>query len=116
MNLSLEHVVLALAALFVVWTLLKRRGDVSAAEARRLVGAGARLVDVRSPGEFASGHLDGAVNIPVQELGSQLGKLGARDRPVVLYCASGARSAIAARMLKSQGFSTVRNLGAMSRW
>lgn len=116
MNLSFEHVALALVALFVAWMLLKRRGDVSPAEARELVKGGARLIDVRSPGEFAAGHLDGAVNVPVQELGAKLEKVGAKDRPVVLYCASGARSAMAARMLKAGGWTSVRNLGAMSRW
>ncbi len=116
MNLSAEHVYLAVGALVVVYMLLKRKGDVTSVEARKLVQEGARLVDVRSPGEFASGHIDGALNIPVNVIGNRATEIGPKDKPVILYCASGARSATAARVLKSKGFGTVRNLGAMSRW
>jgi phage shock protein E len=116
-HLSPEYVVYGLCFLVVAWMLLKRRGDISSAEARKMVQtAGARLVDVRTPSEFAARHIEGAVNIPVDALGASLKKVGPRDRPVVLYCASGARSALAARVLKQNGFKTVRNLGAMSRW
>jgi phage shock protein E len=116
LHFDVETVFYGAAALFVAWMLLRRRGDISSQEARRLVQEGARLLDVRTPGEFAAGHLDGALNIPVQELGSSLKRVGSKDKPVVVYCASGARSAMAARMLKASGWATVRNLGAMSRW
>lgn len=45
----------------------------------------AQVIDVRSPGEFAGGHLAGAINIPVGELGDRLAEVGAKDRPLVLY-------------------------------
>ena len=64
-------------------------------EAHRLVSAGATLLDVRTRDEFAGGHVDGAVNIPVDELPARIGEL-ATDRPVVAYCRSGRRSAHAA--------------------
>ena len=83
---------------------------------RRLVEAGARLVDVRTPQEFANGHIPGAVNMPVQDLERRMGELTGKDRPIVLYCRSGARSSSAARMLKSAGYTEVHDLGAMSRW
>jgi phage shock protein E len=95
---------------------LATRGDVRGPQARELVAAGARLVDVRSPAEFASGHLPGAVNVPVDALERRLGDVGPKDRPVVVYCASGARSAHAKRVLLASGWSDVRNLGAMSAW
>lgn len=103
--------VLALGYLF-----LKQGGDIDGAEARRQVESGARLVDVRSPGEYASGHLPGALNLPVDQLSSRLGELEDKSKPVVLYCRSGARSARAAEVLKGAGYKTVHNLGAMSRW
>lgn len=103
-------------ALIAAWLLFKQLTQVSPARARELVKAGARLIDVRSPGEYASGHLPGSVNVPVGELGARLGELGAKDAPKIVYCASGARSAIARSMLKGQGFTQVFNLGAMSRW
>lgn len=91
-------------------------GKVAPGKARSLVEGGARLVDVRTPGEFAGGHIEGAVNVPLQELDARLGEVGEKARPVVLYCASGMRSASAARLLKRAGFQDVHDLGAISRW
>jgi phage shock protein E len=105
-----------LAAVIVAFLLWKRAGQIDSAEAHRLVQEGAKLVDVRSPGEFAAGHIAGAVNIPVGDLRARADSLGAKDRPVVLYCASGSRSAMARSTLMGLGFTQVYNLGGMSRW
>lgn len=102
--------------LIVAFLVFKRLGQVSSADARRMVQEGAKLVDVRSPGEFSSGHLPGAINVPLQELSSHVKKLGEKDKPVVLYCASGTRSAMAKSTLKGLGFTQVHNLGSMGRW
>lgn len=83
-------------------------------EARRLVAAGATLLDVRTPEEFSDAHLEGARNIPVSDLGARMGEVP-RGRPVVVYCASGARSASATSMLRAAGYDA-RNLGMMSSW
>lgn len=78
---------------------------------------GAVLLDVRTPQEFAEGHVDGALNIPVQELESKLASLPAtKDQDVVVYCRSGVRSARASGILKNAGFTRVHDLGAMSNW
>jgi phage shock protein E len=111
---ALLGVALVLAA--AVFLLVRRRGDLTPDEAHRLVERGALLVDVRSPDEFAAGHLPNAVNVPVGELDARLGELGPKDRPLVLYCRSGNRSARAAGTLTRAGFTGVHNLGAMSRW
>ncbi|WP_224242971.1 rhodanese-like domain-containing protein [Hyalangium gracile] len=88
-----------------------------AGEARRWVAQeGALLLDVRSAQEFAAGHLPGAVNVPVSQLAAQVGTLGDKGRPVVVYCASGVRSTRATSMLREAGFSRVLNLGIMSAW
>ena len=107
---------LVVAVLVVAYFAFLRGGDVSGTEARRLVQAGGRLVDVRTPGEFASGHIDGAVNIPLQELEQRLGELKPLDSPIVLYCRSGNRSGRASRLLKGAGYSAVHDLGSISRW
>lgn len=117
----MSHAVLKVAGVIVAvlvvgYLAFKPGGEVSGSEARRLVADGARLVDVRTPGEFAAGHLPGAVNIPVQELDRRMAELDAKDRPIVLYCRSGNRSGHAARMLEGAGYSQVHDLGAMSRW
>jgi len=109
--------ILVLAAFALVGLLLFRgSGDTTGIDARRLVGEGAAIVDVRTTEEFASGHIDGAVNIPVVELRHRMGEIGPKDVPVVVYCRSGNRSATAARTLKEGGFKSVHDLGPMSAW
>ena len=100
----------------VVMAVVRARGRVSGAQAKQLVDGGALLLDVRSPGEFGSMHIPGATNIPVQELKGRLGELGAKDRDIVLYCASGMRSGGAAGMLRGAGFTSVHDLGPMAAW
>ena len=114
---TVQATVLVIAlVLFVGYFLFMKGGDTTSEQAHALVRAGARLVDVRTPGEFAAGHLPGAINIPVQELDRRLGELEPKEPAVVLYCRSGHRSGNAARTLKSAGFAAVHDLGAMSRW
>jgi phage shock protein E len=106
----------AFAAIVIAFQVFRRMGQISGLKARELVQSGAKLVDVRSPGEFNQGHLPGAVNVPLQEIGARLKSLGAKDKPVVLYCASGTRSAMAVSALKNAGYQQVFNLGGMGRW
>lgn len=91
--------------------------SLKSAEVHALVDQGALLLDVRSPAEFAEGHLAGAINIPVQELESRLAELPAdKTREVLVYCRSGMRSARARTMLLAAGFVKVDDLGAMANW
>jgi phage shock protein E len=83
------------------------------ANVKQMIENGARIVDVRSPDEFADGAYPGAVNIPLGILGAKLDELGPKDGPIVLYCASGARSAQAARILKQAGFADAVNAGGL---
>jgi len=97
---------------FVAWKI--RRSWRSPAELRaiaELLAQGALLVDVRTPGEFAAGHIPGAQNVPV----GATGKLSRekRSRGIVVYCASGMRSAGAAGRLRAAGFEKVLDLGPM---
>lgn len=85
----------------------------AASEVKSMIGAGARIVDVRTPEEFEDESYPGAVNIPLSTLASRVGELGPKDGPIVLYCASGARSAQAARILKQSGFTKVVNAGGL---
>jgi NADPH-dependent 2,4-dienoyl-CoA reductase/sulfur reductase-like enzyme/rhodanese-related sulfurtransferase len=71
------------------------------------------IVDVRTRGEFRSGAYPGAINIPLDELQSKLSELGSKDREITVYCASGARSSYAQRMLMQLGFSKVTNGGGL---
>lgn len=73
------------------------------------------LLDVRTPEEFATGHISGAANISVQTLAARLAEVP-KDEPVVVYCRSGNRSATAVQMLKEAGYTTVYDLGGVIAW
>ena len=89
--------------------------NISKTEARALVANGALLLDVRTPEEFDERHIDGALNIPVQELAARILELGPKTRPVVVYCRSGARSATAAALMKGAGYE-VADIGGIGNW
>lgn len=117
-----EVLLAAAAALVLTWLVgrllsrpspetASRMKRVSGSEARELKKRGVPFVAVFSASEFAQAHIPGSVNIPVQELGARLGELKEADE-VVVYCASGMRSARAARLLAESG-KTVYDLGSM---
>ena len=107
---------LALGAVVVAFFVLTRIGKITGQRARELVSAGAKLVDVRTPAEFSRGHIDGAENVPLDRIGAHAGALLKEERAIVVYCASGMRSASAKRALKAAGAREVYDLGGMSRW
>jgi rhodanese-related sulfurtransferase len=78
-------------------------------------GAEHLLVDVRTAEEFATGHIPGAVNIPVQELQQRLEEIP-QDTAVVLYCRSGNRSGQAASILGDAGYPEIYDLGGIVAW
>lgn len=84
-------------------------------EFAELIAQGAIILDVRSKGEYAGGHITGSINIPVDQLRQNIHKLKNRNKPVITCCASGSRSAMAKSILKSNGYSEVHNGGAWNR-
>ena len=77
------------------------------------IEAGALLVDVRTPSEYASGHVRGSVNIPLDAISKNLGKFKNNEQ-IVVFCRSGARSAQAKTILNQSGFQNVINGGSWS--
>jgi phage shock protein E len=114
----LSKIIIAVLAALVVFVLYMKLTAVrvSGADAHALVADGALLVDVRSAGEYAGGAIEGAINIPIQELADRMDELGAKDGEIVLYCQSGGRSAMAKRLLERNGFTKVHDLGGIGRW
>lgn len=104
-------VLVAILALFALKRLMGGKRMPSTA-VKDMISAGAQILDVRSPAEFRSGAYPGAKNIPVQELGNRLNELNP-DKPLVIYCASGGRSGMAASLLKQAGFKEVVNAGGL---
>jgi phage shock protein E len=100
----------AVGAILLLKVLLTRRTPAPVVAEK--IAAGATVVDVRSEAEFGGGAHRGAINVPLQELSARLDRIP-RDRPVVVYCASGARSAMAARILRKAGYADVSNAGGL---
>ena len=95
--------------------------DRDPALAHKLVSAGAVLVDVRTPEEYATRHLDGAVNIPVDALKGRLDEIdkltgGDKNKPIVVYCQAGGRAGRAKTALVESGHGQVTNLGGIADW
>jgi len=79
----------------------------------RMIDGGAKVIDVRSPEEYDDEHYPNAINIPLNLIQAKAAELGDKSAPLVLYCASGSRSAFAARMLSMAGFKNVVNAGGL---
>lgn len=77
-----------------------------------LINQGAIIVDVRSKGEYAGGHIKGSLNIPLDQLSENLKKFKSKEQAILTCCASGMRSASAKGILKSKGYTNVHNAGA----
>jgi rhodanese-related sulfurtransferase len=78
----------------------------------QLIAEGSIILDVRSGGEFAGGHIEGSVNIPVNRLAENLNKLKPKNKSIITCCASGIRSATAKSILESNGYLNVHNGGS----
>jgi phage shock protein E len=84
-----------------------------AVDYKELVKNGAQIIDVRTKGEYASGHIKGSINIPLNELSSQAKKIK-KDTTIITCCASGMRSASAKGIIKQMGHADVHNGGGWS--
>ena len=78
---------------------------------QEVISNGATILDVRTKGEYQSGHLKNSINIPIDNLQQKIVKLN-KNKPIITCCASGARSASAKRMLNANGFEQVYNGGS----
>ena len=95
-----------------MFEVIKNLFGIKSTDYAQLMKEGAIILDVRTSGEFSTGHIKGSVNIPVDKLSSNLSKLKAKNKPIITCCASGMRSASAKGFLKSNGFADVHNGGA----
>ena len=77
-----------------------------------LIAQGAIIVDVRSKGEYAGGHVKGSLNIPLDQLDYNLKNFKSKEQPIITCCASGMRSGSAKGLLKSKGYTNVHNGGS----
>ncbi|HSS33763.1 MAG TPA: rhodanese-like domain-containing protein [Solirubrobacterales bacterium] len=89
--------------------------EVSRDEARKLIDEGAQLVDVRVDHEWETGRIAGATHLPLAELAERAGEID-KERPVVVYCRGGNRSAMAAAALAAAGYDAAKLTGGIVGW
>lgn len=95
----------------VIQLIKKILGTGAVTDWKALIQNGAQIIDVRTPGEFQNGHIQGSVNIPLQDLSAYIPGMQ-KGKPVITCCASGMRSASAAALLRSRGLREVYNGGS----
>ena len=107
------------AIVVVVFVVLLWRGGgglASPADVAALLPRHPLVIDVRTAGEYQAGHLAQAIHIPVAELGREIARHAPdKTQPILLHCASGARSAAGRKTLEQLGYASVYNLGSFRR-
>ena len=103
-------------ALLVILFLLRRSGQISIKDAQTHVKNGALVIDVRTPAEFSSGHLPGAINLPLDQIETSLPRrVQDKSKVLLLHCQSGMRSGVAKKKLVALGYANAFNLGSYGR-
>lgn len=92
------------------FSFLTKKGD----KIKDFVDRGAIIIDVRSKQEFKSGHIKGAKNMPLPQIGSKVDELKKLEKPIIFCCASGMRSGQASSLMKSQGIECLNGGGWQS--
>lgn len=92
-----------------------KRKDINEYVAQARETPNALIIDVRSSREYATSHIAGAINIPLDQI-KRVSKKAKPDTPIYLYCLSGTRSANARKSLEAMGFTNVVNMGAIGRY
>ena len=108
--------ILIIAGIVVIVFMIKKTGQISANDALEKLKSGALVIDVRSVGEFNSGHLPVAINIPLDEIETAVPKrVKDKNQVLLLHCASGMRSGMAKSKLNGMGYTNAFNLGSYGR-
>jgi phage shock protein E len=108
--------ILVLVAVVLALILMKQRGQISATAAAEHLKQGALVIDVRTQGEFSAGHLDKAINIPLDQIGVVIPqRVKDKSQVLLLHCASGMRSGVAQKKLQAMGYANAFNLGSYGR-
>jgi len=111
-----HYLLIGFAALILLLFVVKRLRQVSSSKARELLAKNALVIDVRSSDEFATDHVKGAVNLPLEQVQRRIASIEENhSRPILVHCLSGTRSAMACRILRGLGYSEVHNLGSLGR-
>lgn len=113
------QITLIIATVLIVLYILskqKNQASVTLGEIKEALQQGGILLDVRTSSEFRTGHAAGAKNMPLQQLQNNQFPKYSKDKPVFVYCHSGARASAAKRLLQKAGFENVVNIGGLGKW
>jgi phage shock protein E len=112
-----DHLIWFVPLLLIIgFLLIKRLGQVPKTDAIGLLQNGALLLDVRSPSEFTSDRVEGAINVPLDSLETKISTVAPdKNQPILVHCLSGTRSAFATRSLRKLGYSQIHDLGSVGR-
>lgn len=108
----MNKISLILVCLFLFFLVKKRFFDTT--DYMSMIENGGVIIDVRSESEFLVGHIEGSLNIPLNNIGGQLDQLDDKNQPIITCCASGVRSGAAKRLLQAKGYKNVVNGGGWS--
>ena len=108
----MKNLPLILLCIVVFFFIKKRFFDTT--DYKSMLSSGGIIIDVRSQGEFYSGHIENSLNIPLADIASKMNQFKDKDQPIITCCASGMRSAAAAKIFSSKGFTNVVNGGGWS--
>lgn len=118
-----KRVILALAAVLAALSLSACRGadyaQISMEEAAQMMQQETNflVLDVRTPEEYAEGHIPGAINVPNETIGKDaIAALPDKEQKILVYCRSGNRSKMAAEKLAQQGYTNIVEIGGIQSW
>lgn len=112
----MDTTTLIILAVIILFFVAKKMGQVNAQKAIELIREGAVLIDVRTEAEFSGGSVGSAINLPLDQLGEKISTIVTdKQKPILVFCLSGSRSAFAKRVLISAGYTNVHNLGSFWR-
>ncbi len=105
-----------IAAIIVLFLLLKRARLISAAQAKQYLQQGAKVIDVRTEQEYRDKHIPDAINLPLDSITETIAQhVPDKEKPVLLHCAGGVRSGMARTKLRKLGYTKAYNLGSYGR-
>ena len=107
-SIKIIVVIITVSIMFGIFKNIFSNSDTT--QMKDIISKGAFLVDVRTPAEFAEGHVNGSVNIPLDQIQNQLTKFKGKEN-IVVFCRSGNRSSQAKSILEQNGFTNVTNGG-----
>lgn len=105
---------IVIPVILILIRILTSKADIKGNDVKSLLSSGAKVIDVRTQAEYRNGHIKNALNIPLSDIMNGVRRHGIeKHTPLILYCASGARSASAKRFLKKAGYNSVYNGGTL---